>query len=245
LAFQNKILAGDDVSDFAFSGKIEWLPGNFVSWAKDNYKRAAAASHTPYFISDNLQKGNIYQSALSWKANRAQSSMGLLEKGAYIRNNKTFETAVAFDRNGIALLEKAGGATSVQFTPEELAPLRDCVFTHNHPIGWRSGADKMGRIGSSFSLADVSLAIQYNFSEIRAVTPNFTFSMKRPASGWPALTQAKSDMQALNNKIYDGMRDRITKGTTTPGKASLTHFHKLWKEFAKKYGIEYTKFKAL
>lgn len=245
LAFQNKILAGDDVSDFAFSGKIEWLPGNFVSWAKDNYKRAAAAKHTPYFISDNLQKGNIYQSALSWKANRAQSSMGLLEKEAYIRNNKTFETAVAFDRNGIALFEKAGGATSVQFTPEELAPLRDCVFTHNHPIGWRSAADKMGRIGNSFSLADVSLAIQYNFSEIRAVTPNFTFSMKRPAGGWPALAQAQTTMIGIHEKLVKDMAYRISQNTTTVGKAQIIHQHKLWQEFAKQFKLEYSKFKAI
>lgn len=62
--------------------------------------------------------------------------------------------------------------------------MKDCVLTHNHPRGWGFSEKSLGRIGNSFSPADIYLAVSANLSEIRAVTPTYTFSLKRPKTGW-------------------------------------------------------------
>lgn len=89
-----------------------------------------------------------------------------------IRLNKSFETGVLFDRNGNVVIDKRGAKYSVAFTDEECAKMKDCVFTHNHPRGWQEPEKSLGRIGNSFSPADMYLAIAHNVSEMRAVTPN-------------------------------------------------------------------------
>ena len=103
-----------------------------------------------------------------------------------IRNNKSFETAVAFSEEGNIIIDKRGKAFSVGFSKEELLKMKDTVMTHNHPRGWKYADGSLGRIGSSFSPEDIILAIKGDLAEIRAVTPLYTFSMKRPEKGWGA-----------------------------------------------------------
>ncbi|MCS2583241.1 hypothetical protein NXY00_08010 [Bacteroides sp. BFG-551] len=54
-----------------------------------------------------------------------------------IRLNKSFETGVLFDKNGNVVVDKRGAKYSVEFTDEECAKMKDCIFTHNHPRGWQ------------------------------------------------------------------------------------------------------------
>lgn len=53
LDYQRKLLAGEDVSKYKFSGKIEDVPDNFKNWVNDNAERIKAAKKQPYFIRDN------------------------------------------------------------------------------------------------------------------------------------------------------------------------------------------------
>ena len=159
--------------------------------------------------------------------------------------NTSFESAYACDKEGNILIQKKGQATSVSFMPEETAKMKDAIFTHNHPRGWKAPEGAMGRIGNSFSPGDVLVAINNDVAEMRAVTPNFTFSMKRPANGWGlSFENAKKEINRIDAEITKDYADRIRNRTTTVNKASITHYHRLWKQFADKYGIEYTKAKT-
>lgn len=53
LDYQRKLLDGEDVSEYNFSGKIEDTPDNFKKWVSDNADRIKTAKKQPYFIRDN------------------------------------------------------------------------------------------------------------------------------------------------------------------------------------------------
>lgn len=162
-----------------------------------------------------------------------------------IRLNKSFETGVLFDRNGNVVIDKRGAKYSVAFTDEECAKMKDCVFTHNHPRGWQEPEKSLGRIGNSFSPADMYLAIAHNVSEMRAVTPNYTFAMKRPEEGW-GITISKFEklVNRENNKLRVEFTARIKNNTLSPTMASVVHYHILWKRISEKMGWNYTKAKT-
>jgi hypothetical protein len=162
-----------------------------------------------------------------------------------IRLNKSFETGVLFDRNGNVVIDKRGAKYSVAFTDEECAKMKDCVFTHNHPRGWQEPEKSLGRIGNSFSPADMYLAIAHNVSEMRAVTPNYTFAMKRPEEEW-GITISKFEklVNRENNKLRAEFTARINNNTLSPTMASVVHYHILWKRISEKMGWNYTKAKT-
>lgn len=56
LEYQRKLLAGEDVSGYKFSGTVEDVPENFKSWVTDNADRIKGAKKQPYFIRDNKKK---------------------------------------------------------------------------------------------------------------------------------------------------------------------------------------------
>lgn len=168
-----------------------------------------------------------------------------------IRKNTKFETGVAFDRDGKIVLDKRGAATSVSFTKEECRLTKDTVFTHNHPRGWAAKEGTLGRIGSSFSIQDITFAIGNDVAEVRAVSPTYTFSMKRPETGWGInVREAVDHYKKSESKILSKMNSMINKAS--PGKevdlaierANSTHYHLIWKDFAKKLGFEYSKVKS-
>ncbi len=162
-----------------------------------------------------------------------------------IRLNKSFETGVLFDKNGNVVIDKRGAKYSVEFTDEECAKMKDCIFTHNHPRGWQEPEKSLGRIGNSFSPADMYLAIAHNVSEMRAVTPNYTFAMKRPEEGW-GITISKFEklVNRENNKLRAEFTARINNNTLSPTMASAVHYHILWKRVAEKMKWSYTKAKT-
>lgn len=116
-----------------------------------------------------------------------------------IRRNK-YESAIVIGKNGNILLNKNGGKRSVSFTKEEAAKLKDAVFTHNHPSALR--ASGIMRIGNSFSADDLVTAVKTDVKEMRAVTPTYTFSMKRPKGGWGASPkQVRSAFMRIKSKV--------------------------------------------
>jgi hypothetical protein len=164
-----------------------------------------------------------------------------------IRKNKDFETAVAFDKDGNIIIDKRGQATSVSFTNDEMSKMKNGILTHNHPRGWSSPENSLGRIGNSFSKDDISLAINTDLSEIRAVTPHYTFIMKRPANGWPDLQQSIKEWNQTERVMrnnFDNIISQSNNKKTDIDRINSIYYHKLCKEFSKKYGIEYIKKKT-
>ena len=157
-----------------------------------------------------------------------------------IRMNKKFETGVVFDS-----IDKRGASYAVSFTKEECLKMKDGIMTHNHPRGWGYPENSLGRIGNSFSPDDIYLAVGWDLAEIRAVTPNYTFTMKRPEGGWNiSYDELKKLIKKENSKLTKEFMDRVNNGTTTAGKASAVHYHTLWKRVSEKLGCKYSKAKT-
>lgn len=231
--------AGKDVSHWKFKGEIKEMPKVFTGWMKDNSERLEKMKSKPYFITDNEKM--VYSENKMGKNIHTK----VIETENEIRMNKKFETAVVFDADGIIVLDKRGQQYQVGFTKEECALMKDCIITHNHPRGWGAPENSMMRIGNSFSPEDIYLAVNNDVEEMRAVTPNFTFTMKRPNNGWGIdLEKLKKVVTVENKRLINEFRKRIWSATTTPTKASIIHYHTLWKRIADKLGWSYSKEKT-
>lgn len=231
--------AGKDVSGWKFKGEVKDMPKAFTGWMKDNRERVERMKSKPYFIIDNeklvypeqKQVKDIYEK--------------VVETENEIRMNKKFETAVVFDTDGNIVVDKRGQEYQVRFTKEECALMKDSIITHNHPRGWAAPENSMARIGNSFSSDDIYLAVGNDAAEMRAVTPNFTFSMKRPDDGWNiTIEELAKIVKAENQKLTNEFQRRIWSDTTTPAKANIMHYHTLWKRIAAKLGWSYSKEKT-
>ena len=124
--------------------------------------------------------------------------------------------------------------------------MKDAILTHNHPGGWAYDENDIRRIGNSFSLADFVLAIKGDLKEMRAVTPNYTFSIKRPEKGWEiSAYKLEKIYEQENNKLKIEFSKRISDGELTSVRAITTHYHILNKKLSKLFNWEYEKLKTI
>lgn len=138
------------------------------------------------------------------------------------------ERAYALDNAGNILLKKDGGRDYVQFSPDELALMRDTVFTHNHP-----------ETGGSFSLADMRLTVVHDLSEMRAVGQKHTHRMIRPAGGWPTREALEIEYDIADATVRTEFWRKINAGQMTLSEANAEHYHKVWTQVSNKLNLVY------
>lgn len=68
-AYIKALIAGEDVIDWQFTGKVEQMPTEFTKWMKDNENRIAKAKSMPYFIKDNYKDGDPTK-GLRWEGEK-------------------------------------------------------------------------------------------------------------------------------------------------------------------------------
>lgn len=245
--------------------EVKDVPDTFKQWVGANAYRIEKSKKRgtlPYFIRDNQKRIDsildytptstftVYKIAGMEQLSVLDGSNYELTKAvsdveSNIRKNKGHETGVLFNKDGNIVIDKRGGSRSVQFTKHECLLMNDGIFTHNHPGAWGYAENDIMRIGNSFSIQDIALAVENNLAEMRAVTPNYTFSMKRPEGGWGISVE---ELMKLYNDENRNLRleftRRINKDTLTISQASATHFHILWKRLSKKLGFDYSKMKT-
>lgn len=160
-----------------------------------------------------------------------------------IRNNRD-ETAHVFDAKGNIVKTFVGKGAEVKIDTKGLP--ENTIITHNHPLS--IGEKGIMRIGNSFSGMDIISAIRANAKEIRAITPTYTFSLKRPKGGWGITAkQAVNSYNQIYDKIYWDMYKYVRKrnfSDTANDRARVTTHHDVVKELAKKYGWNYSKKKG-
>ena len=109
------------------------------------------------------------------------SSFGLIrDEELRTRSITKREEGFAVDSEGRKIWAKPGNEDTIIVDPDDRIKMMNdgnCVLTHNHPV-----------TGGPFSSADVLFAIKTNLKEIRAVGKDFTYSMQRPAGGWPKMS---------------------------------------------------------
>lgn len=152
------------------------------------------------------------------------------------------EAMAFYDDSGNLLYRKQGKRDHVSLRSDEV-PSDNLILTHNHPAAL--GQTSYRSIGNSFTPDDMVMAVKFKAKEMRAVTPNYTFSFKRPQGGWNA------KQSEVRRAYEDAMRQVREDGEYYYGRAKMTdvanerymatYWHKVNKLVAKQFGWNYTK----
>lgn len=174
------------------------------------------------------------------KGYSAKQARAILGREAEIRKNKN-ESLHFFNKEGEELKMVQGKGAQVRYRLDEVP--KDAIITHNHPRAL--GKSGSAAIGHSFSVQDIMTAIKTNAQEIRAVTPTYTFSLKRPETGWGITakqlqTQYKKVYQPARAKAYVYMfKNKFTDESAA--RANVRLFHSVIRQVAKENGWDYSK----
>lgn len=157
-----------------------------------------------------------------------------------IRNNRD-ESMFVFSSDGDLMRTFAGKGASVRFDPKKVP--ENSIITHNHPRAL--GQKGIKAIGSSFSQSDIVSAVSTNAKEIRAVTPTYTFSVKRPKGGWGgspesigrAFSKAEDEVDIEMRRYFS----KVGRTQRNYDRANATFYHKVMQKMSKQYGWIYSK----
>lgn len=139
-----------------------------------------------------------------YSAKMAKNILGMEGK---IRGNKD-ESLHVFSQSGNLLKSVGGKGAQVSYDPKDIPA--NSILTHNHPRSL--GATGIRRIGNSFSVQDIVSAVNVNAREIRAVTPTYTFSVKRPKGGWGGCAKQVGDaFMKANKEVQSEMHAYLNK----------------------------------
>ena len=109
---------------------------------------------------------------------------------------------------------------------DEIAKSGDGLYTHNHP----SGAPP--------SIDDLLVAHRGNVAEIRAVAngDGFTWVVKRPAGGWPSLSNMRAALREISDAAYPAARAGLARlildagGNPADGPAAAGYCESAWRK---------------
>lgn len=185
-------------------------------------------------------KANKGATETGYTAKMVKNIVGIEQK---YRNNKD-ETLHVFTPTGDIVTSFGGKGAKVVFDGSKVP--QDAILTHNHP---RSiGKTGIKSIGNSFSVHDIASAVRCNAKEMRAVTPTYTFSIKRPKGGWGGdYKSIVKEFNKVSNKVFKNNSDYVYKqgySQSAADRAEVTYFHLVMKAMSKKYGWEYSKKKG-
>lgn len=96
------------------------------------------------------------------------------------------------------------------------ADYANVVFTHNHPGQY------------AFSIDDIHTAAFHNMQEIRAVTMDGAYSMKRVGDTWPSPDVLHQLAVEENSNVREYFERRIKAGQLTIAKAEQQHWTAVW-----------------
>lgn len=157
-----------------------------------------------------------------------------------IRQSRWDEIVVVLDQTtGEEVWRKQGSGAEIAISVQELAIMRDCVLTHNYPLGWQYTADDPRRAGASFSADDVELALDADVVELRSVTPRLRFSLKRPTAGWPNSMDLLWNYAATDRHRATILRRDVEVGALTQETATARLAHEVMLSLATMYGLQY------
>ena len=75
MEYQQRLLNGEDVSNYHFKGEVKDLPRNFKDWYTDNTDRIARAKSQPYFLRDNAKYTKTVKTKGGSKQNQRKKSI--------------------------------------------------------------------------------------------------------------------------------------------------------------------------
>ena len=134
------------------------------------------------------------------------------------------EEAYIFDGSGKQLLAKKGTAAAVEFSPEDMGKMKNAIVTHNHPpAALVSDAYGDDYRGGGFSLSDMYAAAHTDMAEMRAIAPEGTHVLRRPAKGWPKPELIQSTHMKASEALYPEMRRELISSNRSAASVKLDH----------------------
>lgn len=190
----------------------------------------------------------------------------LKEREEEIRTNDWFEAGTVYDEQGNVIFNNDHGKNGEVNLGKDF---ENRIITHNHPLYGRSKGQARADQGGSLSDTDMFLAARFNAKEIRAVTRNYTYSLRRPEKGWgidstnggyvwKAATGKWKDNSDVSRakRVYKQAYKKVTeardayyfgyKGDRSAAwrRSSTVFWHQVNREFAKQMGWDYSKTKV-
>lgn len=162
-----------------------------------------------------------------------------------IRREKDEQMHV-FDSKGNKVAMFQGKGAQVRFDSDKVP--ENSIITHNHPRSL--GKTGIRSFGNSFSRADVLSAVKVNAQEMRAVTPTYTFSIRRPEKGWGSVDKIRREYDKITREVERENLKYINKASSRDRaygrieRAEVTHFHEVMGRLSKKMGWKYSKKKG-
>lgn len=216
------------------------VPDEFKEWMADNSERIKRAKHLPYFIMDNqtyTQDYDVFAGSVS-DSKKLTDKLQSTEK--YLGNKANKEVGYVYNIKGNLVFKQGGSYDRINFDDAQMKQMNDCVLTHNHTSGHNYKSDNILSIGSSFSYKDVETAVKGNLAEIRAVTPHYTFSLKRPSTGWDS--EMLRQYTLVRNRIIE-YYDAKELPENRKDIFDMIIAHLVMKELKKIMRLDYTKHK--
>ena len=178
-----------------------------------------------------------FQGDASMRGYSAGLAKAVSAREAQIRTNDNYEMGTVYDEHGNVVFNNDNGAGGSVYLGTEW---KGNIVTHNHPNHGYNNP-----FGQSLSGGDIERAMQFDAREMRAVTKSYTYSMKRPSQGWGDSAKMAKEWSKVSRAVNN--RDKKFLESYTGDKSGLnrrlgaTRAHRINKEFARKFGIEYTK----
>ena len=163
------------------------------------------------------------------RAGRSVKDIGAAEQNII---NSPIEVAFGYDKDGNVVIDKNGTSSSVEFTLDELALLKNGTLTHNHPKG------------NSFSLEDILVMHEHGLKEIRAIGVNSlgekVLHIMRPGA-LVSKAQITRSFQNATREVTRRFEQSINMGQMSLSQANSLHFHSVWTKVAAELGLSYSR----
>jgi lambda family phage portal protein len=147
--------------------------------------------------------------------------------------NQDFESCLVVNENGEFVLRKDGEKSQIAFTRSEFRTIintKNATFTHNHPGG------------SPFSEADFKAAADMNLYELRAVTKDSLYVIRKPNPNefWPASGDEMAfELEQQGVDLAPKYNEAVKSGAMTPRQATIEWGHEACKNTAEVFGFHY------
>lgn len=143
------------------------------------------------------------------------------------------ETGILFDDDGSILIIKQGKSAEVGFSQQEFSLFYGKTFTHNHPFG------------TSFSIADIERAIEYNLAELRVVTSLFRYSLKpKYGKNWCSKMALRHYFELIAKQADDVISDYIRMDIINPFHANYEKHHYIISQLSSILDLDYRREKS-
>ncbi len=184
-----------------------------------------------------------FQGDATMRGMSAGLAKALTEREKLIRQNDDYEMGTVYDEHGNVVFNNDHGNTGSVYLG---ADYKDRIVTHSHPM--HGVPNPFGQSLSGGKNSDIDIAMRYDAKEFRAVTRNYTYTIKRPAQGWGnpdrMVKEWKKVSLAVNRRDNKFLESYKGDKAAENRRLGYTRAHRINKEFARKFGIEYIKLRV-